>query len=136
MKTTLIEYLLLSVVLLAIFSISIALEINLYPYLATLTPLLWLLSKQKHTVTSFTLFIFILIVMINIEYLQFVDYMNKPWFAGEDPFNCQGGPCYGWYTFEHNIEEEIITNIALTILSSLLFLGARKFFLRKKAPQK
>ncbi len=136
MKTTLLEYLLLILVLLAIFSISIALEFNLYPYLAALTPLLWFISKQKHGVISFVFFVCILILVINIEYLQFVDYMNRPWFAGEDPFNCIGGPCFGWYTYEHNINQVIIGNIGLTILSSLLVLAIRRLRLRKKDPQK
>ena len=136
MKTILLEYLLLALVLLAIFSISIALEFNLYPYLSAFTPFLWYISKQKHHIISFTLFIFILTLIINIEYLQFVDYMNQPWFAGEDPFTCSGGPCYGWYTYEHNIEAEIITNIKVLITSTFIILLLNRFYLRKKDHQK
>jgi hypothetical protein len=131
MKKVLIEYLLLFLVLLALFSISIALEFNLYPYLSLLTPFLWYITKQKHNIISFLLFILILIIVINMEYLLFVDYMNKPWFAGEDPFTCDG-PCYGWYTYEHNIDHEIITNIGLLVGSSVMLLLANRLYLRKK----
>jgi hypothetical protein len=131
MKTTIIEYLLLLLVLLALFSISIALEVNLYPYLSAITPFVWYISKQQNNTISFILFTLTLLIVINMEYLLFVDYMNKPWFAGEDPFTCDG-PCYGWYTYEHNINFEIITNISLQVTSSLILLLIKILSLRKK----
>ncbi|MCH9739787.1 MAG: hypothetical protein K0U38_02960 [Epsilonproteobacteria bacterium] len=119
MKTLLTEYTLLLFILLALFSISIALEFNLYPYISALLPFLWYLSKQPHSLVSFTLFTLSLMITINMSYLLFVDYMNKPWFAGEDPFTCDG-PCYGWYTFQRDIGAEIILNFGLIIGFSII----------------
>lgn len=120
MKTLLTEYILLALILLAFFSVSIALGFNLYPYLSALAPFLWYLSKQpRNPILFFVAFILILMVTINMNYLHFVDYMNKPWFAGEDPFTCDG-PCYGWYSFGHDIGDEILFNFVLTLFLAII----------------
>jgi len=129
MRRVLIESILVFFIIMALFSISIAISYNIYPYASALLPMLWFLSEEQNRL-NYILFILSIAALISIAYLLFVDYMNHPWFAGEDPFTCDG-PCYGWYTFQRDIGDEIIINIIVLILSSIITIFIKEYIEKK-----
>ena len=96
-----------------VFILSLVLNINVYPFLAATSPIIFI-RIFKHSPFKW-LFIFYLLILILISYTLYYDYLQNPWFEIET--NQCDGPCFGWYGFERDILLEQTKHITLYLSS-------------------
>ena len=110
-------YLYTILISLIFFGLSLILKQDIYPLLSFLSPFL-LLKINYSNIIQYFLFTLFLLIIINLEYLLFVNYMIHPWLQ-TDPNNCDGA-CFGWYKFEESTLFNYITHSLLIIFTTIL----------------
>ena len=127
MKQILLKYMLFIVPLLIIFTLSVSFKKNIFPMLAVILPIFWILPSIRKI--SLLLFIAIITIIANFGYQLFVNYMIHPWFK-VDPNNCDGH-CFGYYMLEEPLLPEFIILNSILAISLCFVLLICKFYCRE-----